>query len=85
MESKKEENFETCLEIIGGSGDLTSIYISGIGFYGRLDATGTKGIVIDGQNGVIISKCRFGENRFGIHFWNRLVRYRTGSSENFFD
>ena len=60
-----------CLEIIGGSGDITSIYISGIGFYGRLDATGTKGIVIDGQDGVIISKCRFGENRFGIHFWNR--------------
>ena len=62
---------DACLEIIGGSGDLTSIYISGIAFYGRQDATGTKGIVIDGQDGVIISKCRFGDNKFGIHFWNR--------------
>lgn len=60
-----------CLEIIGGSGDLTSIYIKGIGFYGRLDATGTKAIVLDGQDGVIISECKFGDNKTGIHFWNR--------------
>jgi hypothetical protein len=62
---------DACLEIIGGSGDLTSIYISGIGFYGRLDATGTRGIIVDGQDGVIISKCKFGDNKFGINFYNR--------------
>jgi len=59
-----------CLTIIGGSGDITSIYISGIAFYGRLDSTGTKGIVLDGQDGVIISKCLFDANKTGIHFWN---------------
>lgn len=60
-----------CIEIIGGSGTLTSIQISGISFNGRLDATGTKAVLIDGQNGVIISGCEFGANKFGIHFWNR--------------
>lgn len=60
-----------CLEIIGGSGNLSSITISGIAFYGRLGATGTKAILIDGQDGVIISKCRFFDNKYGINFWNR--------------
>jgi hypothetical protein len=63
-----------CLYIQGGSGALSSITIEGIAFQGRNDgSTGTTGIFIDGQCGVLINRCRFLTNYFGIEFFNKTL------------
>ena len=57
-----------CIQIVGGSGTLGSITIEGFKFIGNSTSTG---IQICGQDGVIVNRCYFDTNLYGIWFYNR--------------
>jgi hypothetical protein len=65
---------KAAIEYIGGSGGLSDIIICGFTFEGAINTpavNGTTAILIDGQGGVLIYRCAFSTNYFGVNFNNR--------------
>jgi hypothetical protein len=60
----------SCIYLQGGSGSIADIIIQNIKFIGN---STSRGIEIDGQDGVLIKSCYFSNNSIGIYFNNKTT------------